>query len=572
MSISSNTPLKSIGLLAFLATGVVGWKLAAPQAAGVSTGQVETKHAKRSPRAPRSIAADHAGQRVGSLRAIVDPEARLLATIALANSLSLDDFAAWLDGNWFTLRGGPEHLLFNRILMERWRNEDPEGLLKWAMKNKNGAGDAVMLEWAANDPQRLIGYFKSQRDDQTELRMLARIAEKSPTIALARLQEMAAGGLESYSGYASMQLMGVLAEKFPDNLISAMDSLPPEVKIYAEGMLAKKRLNESFSEEIRNLWNRPDGWQIFSRVDLGREIAEKLIGEIANMPAEWRSGMAMNHYRVLNRETASKWLEADLEGAGFSPSDAKVLRGEALKAIANQNPEATLAHLGGMELRPADRRAILEQVFSSESDPEKLRGLISQLPTEEEREIATKRLEASSVSMPEGKAETPQDLLDRLGKMPVPDDLFLSNLADFRNWDTRTISEFTDQFKELPAEKKQKVAIALAASEESGAGTHGFKGDAILYLLENPPPKTEEGRPMKSLTASSAIYAVDLCREDPEAATAWVKKMPAGVEKSWTQKNVYSNWKQYDPKAAELWKKSLPADELSAMEKLEIRR
>lgn len=571
MSKSPNAPLKSIGLLAFLATSVVGWKLAAPQASVIFAGQEETKHDKRTPRSPRSIAADHAGQRVRSLRAIADPEARLLSTIALANSLSLDDFAAWMDGNWFTLRGGPERLVFNRILMERWRNEDPEGLLAWAAKNKNGAGDGVMQEWAANDPKRLVEYFKGHRDDYTELRILAKMAETSPAVALARLQEMGAGGLKDRTAYAASGLMSVLADKSPEALTAALDSLPPEVKLYAESMLSKKRLEESFSEEIRNLWARPDGWNIFSHGDFGNGVTEKLIGEIANLPPEWRGSMAMNYYRVVNRDTAQKWLNADLVGAGFSPSDVKTLRGQALKAIASQNPEVTLARLGEMELRPSDRREILEQVFSSRGDPGKLRGLISQLPTEEEREAATKRLEASSAPMKEGKANTPEDFLERLGEIPVRDGLYLNNFADFENWDAQKISKAAAEFEKLPGDKKQQVALTLASSEEHGVGLPQLKGDAILYLLQNPPAEKGIESSGKSLTAASAIYAVNLSYKDPEAATAWVEKLPGGEAKSWTQKNLYTNWKQLDPKAAEQWKKSLPAGELSAMEKLQVR-
>jgi len=111
MNLSAPLPLKSGGLLAFLATGIIGWQLAAssaPAAKGDPIMATVTKHTPRPARPSRSGAADAAGRRIGSIRAVADPEVRILATISLAESLSPAEFAAWMDGGWFNLRGGDD--------------------------------------------------------------------------------------------------------------------------------------------------------------------------------------------------------------------------------------------------------------------------------------------------------------------------------------------------------------------------------------------------------------------------------------------------------------------------------
>ncbi|RYD35008.1 MAG: hypothetical protein EOP87_08130, partial [Verrucomicrobiaceae bacterium] len=121
----------------FSAVGVVGWKLADPGTGGnspVAVDEVNGRSAERPTRNSRSVAADQAGQRMASIRLAGSPEARMRATVDLAYSLSPSEFAAWIDGGWFTLRGGAELTLFTKIVMERWQQEDEMGLLAWTLK------------------------------------------------------------------------------------------------------------------------------------------------------------------------------------------------------------------------------------------------------------------------------------------------------------------------------------------------------------------------------------------------------------------------------------------------------
>src|SRR5690606_31452129 len=128
-------------------------------------------------------------------------------------SISPADFAAWRDQDWFDLRGGPELMVFHNILMDRWQREDPEGLLTWALANRNGAANQLAKEWAANDPQRLLAYFKLHPNPATEIEMLANVAAGAPDLALQRLVELVAAGLPVDALESSGELLEALAGK-----------------------------------------------------------------------------------------------------------------------------------------------------------------------------------------------------------------------------------------------------------------------------------------------------------------------------------------------------------------------
>lgn len=570
MSSHPSSIFKAIGLLAFLATAVIGWKLATLSIRSVALKGEGTKPIKRTHRPSPGGASDGARSRIGSLRAIADPETRLLATIALANSLSSEDFAAWVDGKWFTLRGGSEHLLFDRILMERWRNEAPESLLQWSAKNKNNAGASLAREWAENQPERLLEFYKNHRDDAEEIKALSVIARNSPDLALARLQKMIAGGLMGASESDSRGVLQVLLEKSPAILLDVVDTLPPAMKLTVEGMMSRKRLDESFPEEIRSLWDKPNGWKIFSAAGIDRGMSEKLLGELANLPQEWHVAIASNSWNLFSAGSAEKWYDADLESAGFSPESAGTIRLQAVEMLAQRNPEAAITRLVAMDVEPGRRKDLLDRAFSRIRDPAKLRTLIPLLPTEEERAVVTKKLDAITAPEQDLKPATPEDLLTKLSKTDADFNSAFKDFSELQNWDPQKISQLTTQFKELPGEKKQQVAKVIITNTGRDDTTSRLKGDAIRYLLENP-VKIENKDPWQSTSFASSNYAVNLSSQDPEAATAWVKTLPAGEEKSWTQKNLYNNWQQYDPKAAEQWKKSLPAGEFAALEKLQGR-
>lgn len=570
MNLLASSPFKSISLLAFLATGIIGWQLATPSAPATE-GEFPmasvTKRAPRPARHSRSAAADAAGKRVASLRAVADPAARMLATVSLAESLSSAEFAAWLDGGWFNLRGGPELMIFSKILMDRWLREDPQGLIAWAAKNKNGAADSLMNDWATREPQRLIDYFKSHRDDGKELELLAKTAVSSPALALQRLREMADAGIAPDAVSHAGDLIQALAKNSPAALEAMLTSLSSNIRLLAEGALSKLRLDASFEDEIRNLQGRKDGWKIFlSYLRDSDDIGSKLLGELANLPSEWRSGMAVHTWSTVRLANAQQWWAADLEGAGFSSSQAKSLRAQALQHLAPTEPETTLERMSGLKLESHQLSNILNTLFSSIADPEKARDLIAGLPTQEARDAATAILDRRTAPRAEGEVKTPTDLFAKLIGERANSGTYFSQV---KNWEPDQVAALSAGFSQLPEEQKQQLSQIIIDNMESSNPPANLRDQAVRYYAENPTPKNAiSEEPWKSPNAVISQYVVNLSTNDPVAASQWVESLPASNTKAWAQKNLLSNWQQYDPRAADRWEKSLPAADRAALKKL----
>ena len=564
-SISVHFTVKVGGVLGFLAMAAVGWSLAEAPVAATKEPTAEPKNRRADRETRRSKATGPGtlpGKRLESIRAAGTQEARLRATFDLANSLSSSEIAAWLNGDWFTIRGGPERLLFRNILLARWRDTDPDALLVWSFKNDTSAGKHVLALWTEKEPQRVIEFFKSHPDETAELRALRNLAKAHPALALQRLQEMAADGISNRGVGNSFDLLRQLAEKSPSALEAALGSLPPALRSQAESALCGQRLATSFSTEIRALWDRPDGWKIF-QANVSKELQGKVFDELANMPPAWKASIAENYYHFISEENAAKWLDADLAGLGFNAAQVKRLRVNALENLAVNNPEETLKRMVGMDLNADTRQNLISYMFSSLADePEKAEALIARLDSEEDRKHARTALDTRKNGQTQAKAANPAEWLEKISAVdPKSAGNACPYFDQMRQWDTGKIAELNKQFQAMSDDKKQQTAQVIAAGRRYGDSSSPFTGEAIRYLVVNPVPRPEGRndfghRPL----AAGFQYASKLAIKDPGAASEWVGTLPAGDAKLWAQKNVAKNWAVYDPKAAERWVASLPVD------------
>jgi hypothetical protein len=511
-----------------------------------------------------------AGKRLDSIRAAGTQEARLSATFAMANSLPPSEIAAWLDGGWFNIRGGPERLLFRNILLARWRETDPEGLLVWSFKNDKSAAQVVLTTWAEKEPQRLIDYFKNHPDEVAELSALESVAKAHPVLALQRLQEMTAAGMSVNGMGNSFGLFRQLADKSPAELEAMLGSLPLPLRNQAESALSGQRLAASFSTEIRALWDRPDGWKIFaSYISQNQTLRGKIFDELANLPPAWRTSITENYYYFNRGEEARKWLDVDLESLGFTTEQSKKLRANALQSLALQNPEEALKRMGGLELNASVRRNVISNMLSSlRNDPEKAEAFIARLDSEEDRKTARGSLEARSAAQAAAKSGSPGDWLEKVSGI---DPKLLGDSPQYfrllEQWDAGKIADLNQQFAAMSDDKKQKAAQVIVAARRYSDSDSPVTGEAIRYLLVSPVARLEGQNDSESDPSRMASeYAAQLTVRDPAAASEWVATLPAGDAKLWAQKNVARNWAVYDPKAAGQWVASLPVDVRSEVE------
>jgi len=558
-------PTKAGAILGFLVMVVVGWNLPngpVPAPNNVTTLESQPKRIDREPRRSKSTGpAALAAKRLDSIRAAGTQQARLGATFALANSLSASEIAAWLNGGWFTIQGGPERLLFRNILLARWREMDPEGLLGWSLKNDMRASRKLLESWSEKEPQRLIEFFKNHPNEAAEMAALGSLAKAHPGLALQRLQEMADDGMSGQKAHNSLAICRQLAERSPAALEAALDSLSPQLKKQAESALCGQRLAASFSTEIRVLWDQPNGWEIFQS-NLNDDSKMKLFAELANMPPAWRASIAKHCHYLLDENSAVKWLDTDLVNLGFSATQVKRLRVTALNNLASKNPEETLKRMDDVELSVDVRKALIFNMFSFiENEPEKTASLIARLNSEEDREQARELLAARKNNQSGGKV----DPVDWLEKISGIDPKSAGNASEYfrsmERWSADEIAQLSQRFSAMPDDKKMQVAQVMAAGQGLNNSSSSITGAAIRHLVANSVarPEGQNASGIDPLQMAS-VYASRLAVKDPGDAKDWVGSLPAGEAKLWAQKNMAKNWAAYDQKAAAQWVESLPAD------------
>lgn len=562
-------------------SGIIGWQLASPPVATVATESatpVTGKRAERRVRPARSSAADLADRQLASIRLAGSPEARMRATIDLANSLSPAEFAAWMDGGWFNLRGGPELMLFTKIIMERWQLEDEEGLLTWTLENQNASMEQIesmeqaITKLAEKAPQRLIDFFKQHPNADREMLALSQIASARPDLALARFEEMLANG--SADGLSAKPLLEKLAKNSAEKFAALLKSLPTNLCVEAESVLSQIRMEGSFADEIRHLWGRPDGLNIFQQSQYsGGEIGTKILGELANLPPEWRSQIASNSRDFVDEKNAEQWWSADLAAAGFTDNDADLIRTRALSILGREKPEEAIRRMDELDLDASARRQFIAELFGHIRDTGKARELASQLASEEERKMIEKRLAPQDLpDRQETKVETPEEWLTRAGEIDLTHSNSQRELSLSGQWDEEKTAVLAKGFEALEPRKKQQVARVII----SGLGSYTdnphnphepsrIYTDALRYLVTNPPPNMD-GNDDNLVSFLSSAYVVNLSASDPVAASAWVGTLPSSNAKFLAQQNLIDNWIQYDPKAAKQWQQSLPAAEQAKLE------
>lgn len=568
---------KAVAVVGFLTMAIVGWKLGGPpRNAADAPGRGEQQPVKPNTQRERNARLhgppEHVRERMRAIRAAGSSGERLRATIELANSLPVSDMAAWMEGRWFDVGGGFEATLFKKIAMQRWMEEDPEGHAIWSMKN--GGGTAILATWAKEDPQRLLAFFQNHPNQEQEIRALQTLAANHPGVALARLTEILGKGSNPRGGSSSHYIQSVLTElgkKDPAALEAAMESVPAQWRYAFENVLVSQRLKSDFAGEIRNLWERPDGFRLFQASDYN--VRNKLIDELGNVPASWKASIASSYYNFVNSDSAEKWLNADLESHGFTAEQVKSIKGYSLTYVADRKPKLAIQQMNAMDLDDSERQNLISNIFSSHPNrsPEFTESLIAELGSEQDRQAARAQLEGALVNSSDSsqaKIEKPSDWLEKAASLDPNHGSNHQLLSLLGGWDKDKLAELSQGFRSLPDEQKTQVATLIARNHWSSDGMEpSLRGEAIRHLVGNPPtaknPDTSTDPPLQLASTHAVFWA----NKDPDAASAWVQTLPAGEAKLWAQKNLAANWALYDPDAAGQWVKSLPGEARGEVEK-----
>lgn len=536
---------------------LIGWHLAPQQNLSPDVGDATQLIAsEKPPRARPSRIKSGVERKMDQIRAAESPVERLRATISLAMSLEPSEFGAWVEGDRFSARNGPELSIFRMIIFERWAREDPDGQIAWSVNNDYGQAGRAMNAYAKNDPERLIAHFRENPNHPGEFRHLAEVAKHHPALALERLRELHQAGLTSDQARRSRSVLLELSLESTALLEASLASLPDSIRGQAQSVIFGRKLEKDFKNEIGTLFSHPEGWEIFEEnLYLLRGKIPEILATIPEMPDSWRNDLTRNPWDLLRGNGGKELLEADLSALGFSETEARRLREVSLRYLARSNPELVLKNITDTIRNRSEIEAAVSSLFSRGvgNDAQTAR-LIAEIPEAEVRAEAAAQWQALVAGRNSKNVSSPSEWLENLGRVENAGiQREVSNR--FRDLDEAKVEEYRAGFSSLPPEAKAKTALAIAAAAANDNSTSALHGDAILYLA-----KTQTAEPRK-LSESTAHYTMNLAVQDPVSAAEWVGTLPEGNTRTWAAKNLAAYWNQYDPPAVSEWMKNLSASE-----------
>lgn len=591
MSAPSPLVFRSACAAGFLATALAGWHLAAPETRASSAKVVEAGTAVDSKHRERRLRdggmPEQVRETMAAIRAAATPEQRMRATIDLVQSMPLSDLEQWLENRWFDSGNSYDFTLFNKIAYQRWEAEDPEGLIAYHLKSNSYRAQEMLAKLAKDDPAKALAFCAGRPNPSIELEVLSSVLKADPKLALQHVRAMLERGAFNDSNYyQGDQFFQELVKKDPAALESLLAAMPARLRQRAEGALTGQKLKADFAGTLKELMERSDGYKAFRNAYAENDnIKAGILDHLAGLPDSWKKQIGNEPYNLINPDDASKWLEADLEGMGFSGTDAKNVWNFAIQYYANKNPAEALKMLGSMDLEKHNRENVIENIFrNAQRDPKKMEALMASLETDEDRAIAQKFVTVTEEGGEVVARKEPHLIKEPKEWLEVVMSRDMANSAGnyvyyIQQWPKEKIEELATEFRGMSAADKSSLAMLLANPSYGGDGggaAQGLQGEAILYLVKNPPPK-EEGKeggspsPFGSsrgfdANGAASRHAVFLAQKDPDAASQWVQSLPAGETRQWAQKNLAKNWAMYDPEAMQQWVNTLSSTERKGVE------
>ena len=568
-----------ISLACLLLGTLAGWlsqdKPDVPPAAPPST-RISSRMANERQRANSFAVPPEVAARLSLLDAARTPDERLFAVIHLAQTLPVSDFASWYDAKWLSHSAKGTLAVFQKILRERWLEENPAELLEIAVRRDWKLAPDLAGQWARLDPDAALAFLGGLPGDEKHAGIRCKVA-----ISLARerpeeaLAIIAAHGTPGTDFAKWDDAILELARHHPQLLESA--KLPDGLTDRVPVMLAASRLEQDFSSGLQALLDSPDGLGCFSKViQQGQDessgyvhsaLSENLLKHLDRLPPEWIQKLAtLDDFRPSNPEA---WLAVDFGALGLSEAAAGLFQDKLWRAMAGINPEGVLDALAKSPsgpTRPSSEALIdalyrldgnsseafqkhLDLVLGTATDPQflfRLKFLQEQVDARRNQATEQRPSPASLLEMVTSGArfseeeinqmkqqigslsiETPAELREIQGKLSAMDPSQLAKLGEY--WD--------DFDGKLPLQDRARIAEAMIASQPSDH------------------------------TRVATDIATSMLGEDSLAAGRWVAGLPAGEARTWASRNLAYRWLKVDAPAANRWIDSLPANERAELRK-----
>ncbi|MEK7950208.1 hypothetical protein [Luteolibacter soli] len=523
-------------------------------------------HSRDDARSKRYGPPEAVQRRMEKIRQTKDPGERMRETIDLVNSLPVSELRRWLERGWFAAGDGYERKVFTLLAKERWKRDDPEGYVAWGMKHEKDGRD-VLVEWARTDPERMLDFFRKHPDPMLELQLWATASNLNPGFATNRLLELAkTGGADPNFNYWPVDRLAAIIGKADSSLLEAhLGDLPVEWRGKVQGAIVAARLQKDFPGEVARLAEMPDGWKLMETARQNMEgFSLRVLDAVADFPPAWKASMVENAAAFVNDP---RWVDADIEGLGFTAEQARTIRAQAMRMAVYSSPERVLGSLHEADLTEEQRKSVLGSLFHPGSDPTQMAGMLANLKSFELRQLAESMMvppanEAAGVAE---SAEVPPKAqgswMEQAAEQGGSQFIFMQSLA---NWNSETEASMIADFKALPEEKKRHAAKVIVGGQEYVSdveASRAMSGEAIRYLLAEGVSVASSEKPVTEDTpwTQAALHAARWVQEDPLAASQWVLTLPPGEPRDKAIQLLTTTWNRYDPDAAGKWVQGLPS-------------
>lgn len=549
--------LHGLGLLATFGTALgIGWiSVHPPEPSGPP---VAGPSPKLRVRPSVAVHGGAPGEALGSqLRAIRDPDQLARAALMLVETLSPEQLADWVLHDRFLPREGMAAEVFRLAALERCLADCPERLLEAAAtgySNQSIRGQALKAV-AKRDPRWVLGWMTGRPVETWEHSALDVLADDFPAEVIQRIAEGYREG-RSYFAYSGGDawLFDKIARSQPAQLAESLESLPRLVRLQAEGALASVELEQDPDRGLAKLMARTDGWKVFtfasdapgsrSRQD---ELGGMLLEHLDQLPSSWREGL-MGSNELVSGTIAERWLDADLEAAGFTSRQASAIRSQALMGMIHRGAsEEALAKWQELpEMTDTALQQFLPYLFVAD-DPAGNEALLATIGDETLREEARGFIGQRDRAENSGPVE------------PLTAERWAADVREvspqLMGWGAApvVVASARTRFEAMEGEERRQAALALGRFPFTRTpAQRELYGEALKVLAEDPPP-ADPGRPRQDIASRASDHAVALMMRDPGAASNWVDELPPGEVKDAARGELFTRWQDYDPSAARQW-------------------
>lgn len=528
---------------------------------------------------------EHVRQAITPVLAARSEEDRQRAAVQLARSVPVAEMADWLDGRWYPFAAGLDGWIFDRIIRQRWLEQDPAGLASQCLVRNTGDLDPIMRIWAKRDPEGVVAWLW-QIKAPNELNRLAYacfevISRQKPLLALAQVPVIHQRLGESASPWLAAMLVN-LAQDHQQAVMLEQVAWPQSLRAVVQRALNVAPATVDFSAIIERMKKEPDGLDQFVAAISSDRFAARVLEHAAILPKGWLAAASLSQYSVFMVMDADPkyWLGVDLSAHGLSESMVSKFLDLGMSGLINRDPEQAVRLLKRGDLRPSDRRNLLSNGFSRLARKDRQRAEVCLVELTDPKEIAMAKDSikhafvgtASEVVAPP-KLKTREWITAFANERGLRDRQVKSALE----WNTGTSAILREEFAALSDAQKDFVALRCAMFDsqlmgESRGDLSAFtwlRAEGIARYLNHPPAGMQKWSFDRNRVEPSIMrFAIGWALEDPASASRWAQEdLPLGAMRTGVMKNVADYWRKYQPAAATEWLHSLPAGEREEIER-----